>query len=68
VFGTPSPLFVPIERNLKGSNVVTWEAIQLNLLSQYLCLEIADQERFMLDWRNVEGLCIAGECTLMVFM
>jgi hypothetical protein len=44
----------PQKKNVKGSNLVTREAMRLVPLSQSICLWTADQERLSLGWYNVE--------------
>jgi hypothetical protein len=59
-FGTPSSLCTHTERNLNGSNPVTWEAMRWDLLSQFICLETADRERLSLGWHMRDGTCARG--------
>jgi hypothetical protein len=47
-FCTPSPLFAPIEEDLKGSSLVIREAMCLRRLLQPVYLETADQGRLPL--------------------
>jgi hypothetical protein len=58
----------PTERTLKGSNLVIWEAMREDHLSPFCCLETDEWERLSLGWHNVEGLCFAGRCTVMISM
>jgi hypothetical protein len=56
----------PIERNIKGSNLVTWEAMRQDPLSQSICLQIADGEKLSLGVHNVDGIRLAGRWAIMV--